>query len=390
MASEIIALNKFNDIETCLKTPLARTPASLYSIKEYQLPLSNAEIQGNFGASINPLALTSVDRPPGVLSTFSEGNVIDCTFLLSGIGVHFKVDDFSFTLPGESIVAPAPGSALQSFNGEIPVNVDGTRPATFEQGGPSWRAAIAFLNAYSLEMVLGCKFILFDERATDIGAMNSNTQFCGFGEGMISAAPWIRACNDRQAALLTDKRFIPQTSISQGTVDDPLPDLVLPPPVVPVQWGGPCMGGLWGGLYPTRKVLLHPSCPIRLQFKRIPGEVLWYNRLVNELGDIPASTYDANLTESIVDGVTPVGYGSVQPFKNAILTCGVKFFGWELTPQACIDYYTGEYGALEGNMAELAGAQKIHNNIMKGLNSRGFSTLEGLIQQKQDSRQLGG
>ncbi len=336
------------DLAAIAAMPLECIPTGHYSLAEYEVPLSAAELS-EFGAQMNPLSATNTTASAGRSSTFIQPMTSPDWFMMFSVGVVCVPDAKVFAINGASVAAPlAAATTVPQFDGTIPavglINgpagvLDATaRYAQFEHGHATWQASWAFLNAYRMQMILTGKYVLFDELCAHVGACVSAEEWAGLGSPNIAAARYIRAANDRQSTLnsaVTGRRFIPQTMIAGVT------PVAAPPPLAPVGYGGPKMDGIFGGWYPTRGILFYPGMPVQILFVRNDNDTLYHNRLTQNLGIEAEITWDANysdiLTATAAGAAT--GFSSSVPFKGGLFKQGVIMRGCSLAPESCVSWY---------------------------------------------------
>lgn len=345
------ALGQVQSMETVQAMPFDQIPTGHFSVSEYSLPLSAAQLT-DFGAQINPLNVVNSDVQIGKSSDFIQPMTAPDWFLLLSIGVVVVPDCKVFSMNGAAVTPPtSANTTVPQFDGTIPPTglisgVDGNantrdaaaRAAQLNWGHDTWQAAWSFLHAYRMQMILTGKFVLFDELCAHIGACVSAEEWEGLGNPNLGAARYVKRVNDRATELQKNKRFIPQTTTfaADGTT------LVgAPPPLVPAGYGGPKMGGIFGGWYPTQGILLYPGMPLQIRFQRTDNDVVYYNRMIDSLSDEPEITWDANYSDVVTPTApaTAVGFSSAFPFKGGLFKLGIIMRGLSLAPTACVDWY---------------------------------------------------
>lgn len=331
-----------SDVDACVNMPLAKVPAALYALREYMTPLGTPFFEANFGPQINFLS-GNLDggQPPGYSTTLIQSNSVPTPFLLRAVGVYITVEPYAFGMTGMAYPTPASPTTAPVFGGVVtPATPDnGQRPATLEWGAGTWRAAWAALQAYRVRMILLGKFELFDELAADIGFIDADSTWDGFSSHLTPAMQRIFEANQQARLIQKPQIFLPQNAAGAG-------ELVtgVAPPLVPTSYGSPAMCGVWGGFYPVKSMLLIPGMPIQLVWER-DTENKFYNRFQQEMTDQGETTPDINITNLVTGGGA---YSSVIPFKGGLIRIGVLLKGFELTPMACMAWYTNYAAAIGG------------------------------------------
>ncbi len=352
------ALGQVQDLSAVAQMQFDQIPTGHFSISEYALPLSTAEML-EFGAEINPLNITATTQSSGKASDFIQPMTSPDWFLLLSIGVVVVPDAKVFALNGAAVTAPAAAATVvPQFDGVIPptgVVTNGaggvvtrdaaSRYAQLNWGHDSWQAAWAFLHAYRMQMILTGKFMLFDELAAHVGACVAAEEWNGLGNPNLGAARYVRKVNDRATTLGNAKRFIPQTSQDNGAGVQ----VGAPPPLVPVGYGGPKMSGIFGGWYPTQGILLYPGMPLQVRFQRTEGDTLYHSRMTESLASESEVTWDANYSDVLAPTAAgaATGFSSAFPFKGGLFKVGIIMRGISMAPRACVDWYKGA-GSLYG------------------------------------------
>lgn len=408
-----------DDLDAALQCDLVKVPKVVFAIREYQLPLTDAQLDEDFSDEINFFSDNSSNRRTGVSGNTLFTNAVELPFLARCISVYFAVEPFAFAISGSSHVVVAGGETTPAFDGIVrstPIAGTGMlatdRPAALEWGYPTWRAAHAFMQAYRMQLLLGGKLELFNELAADVGCLDSHSPWEGFSSGLIASDQYVRIVNDRytntvaNGGLASDRLFLPPTVQDVAPLGATDPDyLGVPAGLAPAAWGGPCMDGLFGGCYPTRGLFYVPGMPINIKFIRDGGDTLYHDALLHELGDqVTATTFAASLTEALHLGN---GWGSRALFKGGVFRVGIAMRGFELTPRAALLWYArfgNSYGmsyygnsavnACISNMAAVSGLSSLQGigDVQRVLSGGGDAEKRaGLIaglEEEETSRQV--
>jgi hypothetical protein len=330
------AIGLADDVEDAMAMKIALLPSLLVATQTNKLPLTPDEIKARFGQVVSYLDGTQgIQQSTGITgSGFISGASPVAPFLVRALAVVGVCEPFSFALRGAGLVARDPSTATPAFNGVVPLAGLGSandRPASFEFGAATARAFADFLNSYQFRYTLNGRFLLVNERASDIGVVDTHQSICGFGTGQIPASPWIRLANDDRLKAVTGRIFIPQTVDANGAA--------VAEPIVDVQLQQLCAPGIFGGSsYPVMPHVLFPGQQYSFTFERQINEEAYHDRLVQDLGNQGVQSYASDLLETIAGGPSP-GYAASIALKYGLLRIGIMVRGYELTPWACIQWW---------------------------------------------------
>lgn len=344
MRAQIVRPNKkLGSLAEAAQFDVAEIPITDFSYLSRQLPLTDAELNNEFGLVIDPLQVEPNNaNTSGRVTSLVKGQTVEEFVYATHIGVVVVPEPKLFALNGVDLAAPAPGPAVDSpaFTGLVPpagvpvaAGTDATaRPATFQWGHDTWQAAWALLNAYNLRMSIGSRFQVFNELAANVGACVSGG-FRGLGQALMSPAEYIRQQNDLATARTTGRLFAPQTTTA-GTPNTPAA-----PPLVQVAYGGTQLQGAFGGWYPLKGLLLAPGMPINILLERTSGDDQYFARMQRSLSGASQATlqtYAAQWNGNVVGGI---GFAGTRIWKGGLFRVGILIRGFSLAPMACYQGY---------------------------------------------------
>ncbi len=216
--------------------------------------------------------------------------------------------------------------------------------ATAEIGANTIRAAIAFLQAYNLRMLLQCKYELFETALSDIGCIDSANDVSLAGDFLTPADPWLQRLNEQYAAINSTRRFLRPTTQALAATPT-VQDQQAFAPTTRAQLGGIKSKGSMNGFFQCPvPVLLTPCCRINMSFREVGesalssgGDEPQLTRLKEELADTPVAPFWTGLNGVVTGG--SAGSAMVRNFKYGQFGVGVTMMGFEVTPKACRDYF---------------------------------------------------
>lgn len=356
----------------------------------YDGPLTPAEVQGSFGATINPLGAGLDNPPPGatqVDSTFAEPGKFQTFALVCAIQWRYDLDPVMWTLKGNALTTPASAVAKPVSPDVFVSQVGGSGtgdtaaagalgltsgqtmlPATLEW---AWWAEMAFFymtRGYNLQWQYGHNFNLLNDTLRYTAFLPTNAQEGSASSSEVDVAFFVNQLNAYYvSALASTSIFIVPDRIRAG--NDTLggtAGLSTFHPSRAFDTVGATYGG--GGLRPmlrgnaefrrlTTPFLAWPGVPLGLKAQVQSTDD--QKRMQNYLdatwgfgGNVPAAFTDyvnitAGNTVAGTAGTTGVELSldtetlaeSLElnsqrvPFKGGPFRISVGFKGWELTPE---------------------------------------------------------
>jgi hypothetical protein len=313
----------------------AKIPTYYYDVSQYRFPMTAAEFTSTFGGTIP--VFNNEQPQAGNQSNAATGSGVNAPFLALGVGIVAIGEGEAFSVPGAMISRPAASQATPCFDGCIGAGGMGADPAarnaTLWWGGPTWRFIEKMFQAYRLRVAINRRFLVVDESLFDVGMTPTPPEFVGAGDSLIPAMPSIRQTNDVMSEKSISGVFIPQNQA--GT-------LCVGSPTANVTYGHPRIIGLANRIYCFNKALpILPGMRFDTNFVRVENDLAVGGFLSSMQRDAvlsteSATTPDALLTEDLSDGCA--GYSSTFTIPGGTVSFGLVFKGFELQPDACVDY----------------------------------------------------
>lgn len=318
-------------------------PELEFSMETIQLPITDAEIASNFGASHNLLG--SSDSPNIVVdSTFLNNNpTLQVDLLCSAIGLHFYSEPVHLAQIGVAVPtsASAPVWALDVFtqndllNGALglPAVTAGVTPAVMEWGLKSQLAAYEMSNAYEFVLTMYQRLEVIQEMASTFAYYGSCSGARAAGTADADVNTFSRKINAVYRSLGSPSVFQPTCARRVGSLTTTAPTPV-----------GPAGGGNIAVSHDTSDFALAPSRlggfevqsgPTNFPRRRLPKPILFEAGITigAQLRSID-SIHLANMQQYMsisqgLGGLTAVN--SFDTVLNGITNVGGPGTGLELT-----------------------------------------------------------
>lgn len=313
----------------------AKIPTYYYDVTQYRFPMTQAQFDTAFGGSI-PI-FNNESPQAGNQSNAATGSGVNAPFLALGVGVVAMGEGEAFSVPGALISRPEAPAATPCFDGCIPTGGLGAdteaRNATLWWGGPTWRFIEKMFQAYRLQVAINRRFLVVDESLFDVGMVPTPPEFVGAGDSLIPVHPSVRQTNDVMHANANGKIFIPQNQA--GT-------LCVGSPTANVTYGHPRIIGMANRIYCFNKALpILPGMRFDTNFVRVENDLAVGGFLSSMNRDAvldteAAQTPDVDLLEGLASSCS--GYSSSFTVPGGTVSFGLVFKGFELHPEACVDY----------------------------------------------------
>lgn len=352
-----------DDVDACMQADLVKTYRTIYALREFDLPFTQAGFDAVFGPRIAFFAGDTSQRDKGISSNTTLTNAVDMPFLVRCISIYISVEPIGFTAAGEAVAPPANANTnVPYFDGVLVDPTTGTstsNPAWLEWGLPTWKAAHAFMQAYRLQMLLGGRLELFNELNADVGNLDSHSPWIGFSNSLSELPLYVAHVNANERTNQRGLIFLPATAQTVLLPAATVPiQIGVPTPLVQASWGGPKQEGLFCGCYPVRGILLVPGMPINLNMIRDDGDSIYFKALNDALVEASNVVYDVNYNGNVVVGQATVASTKFTEFKGGKLRIGITMRGFELTPRAAVQWY-GTYGGSFGQLYAVQASQSI-------------------------------
>jgi hypothetical protein len=233
------------DVQAAMKMPTYNLPVIESVRVHYPGPLTDAQIQGSFGATINPLGANQASPPPGatsVESTFAEPGKFQTYVLILAIGFQLEPDPMALTIKGNSWTAPATGQlqpvSPDAFNstvdGNFTAGVSGGAaaplglasgqtllPADLEWGWWAERAFFHMSRAYNLVWQFGNRTLITRDSLRYTAHTPSSAQEGSSSSSEVDIQALVRATNGyytSSSGLNSPQIFLPIDRVRVGNM----------------------------------------------------------------------------------------------------------------------------------------------------------------------------
>jgi hypothetical protein len=307
--------------------------ANLYRQPVIDLPLTQSDFDDLFPCNKSVFSNTQ----PSVLTNVADDATIDCSFLLTGVGVLVTLPSKSYTLPGIMVPSPDPADATTP----TPCNsgcttADTQRNAALAYGYPARLAIEAFMASTRVQMYLCRRFQVFDEAARDMGLVTTLAEFQGAGSSLIDPMPDVAKVNDTLAARGCGMQFIPQNAVDGTNGSE-----CLGAPTAAVTYGATRMLGVMQKFYRLGTPVLYTQ-GMKLDFRftcEEGGECFRDEMQRNTVIDCTTPTKPSALfAETLACGV---GSAAVYHVPGGCFSIGLVLAGYDITDAAVLQYYGG-------------------------------------------------
>lgn len=234
---------------------LTEVPAIVESAMRIQVPASQAQLDVLNSPRVGVFGISNGSPVPGFFAGDVVVNTIQCAMLIRGFGVRLSTGVRLFSLKGFAVAVPSGGATCVPALSGPPGPTDAFVEATLNYNMDAAEAAYHFAEGWKLVVRLACNFILVEESIADFGTIGCSSCFTGFGSAFSPTQDVIAEANDRMIAAGCPWQFVPLNSSSGGCCT---PGTATPigTQLAPVQWGGPSMEGVYGGVFPAPICLL--------------------------------------------------------------------------------------------------------------------------------------
>jgi len=319
--------------------PLACLPSSIPATRTREIPMSPDEFDLDFGPEFSLIPDNASQQSTGLISKLTTGGTPLAPFFLRAVCLLIRVDPNAFAQVGSSVARPTTsGTAPIRTPRVIPVGGvpdDPTaRPAVFEYNHQLLQGVQDLLLAYQFQYLLQGRFLMINERAMDVGLVDSHTCMQGFGTANADPGLAIAQLNAYLAAANEAQIFQSPNVSAVGVDGQPLE-----PNLVQIQYATPVAPGVFGVCYPVKPHVLFPGQNYQFLLTRV-NESIYFNRLRERW------TKDGQLTKpdplfadsrpADLDG--PAIWGGYDAYRYGVLQYGTLLRGAELLPESCMQW----------------------------------------------------
>lgn len=279
----------------------------------YDGPLTPQDVQGSFGAQINPFGASSVTPPPGassVESTMAEPGKLQVNGLICGIGWHLEPIPWVWALQGNAMATPESGVA-KPLSPDVFTATDSLTviPAIADFGAWQERAFYHMVRAYNLVWQMGSRTNIVRDSLRYTAYMPSNAQDGSASNSMVESGYDVLQGNEYYADTLGSPFiFLTQDRIRVGGIGPlgggPANSSSLRPyrgDLVPATYGGAGLRAYLRGNTDIRKLtvpyLMKPGIPIGLRADVSDTDEqammqAWFSATFQTGGTLPANFTD--------------------------------------------------------------------------------------------------
>lgn len=365
--------SRLGSAKTAIETGWARIPTYYYDVSQHTFPLTKAQFDQSFGATIKVFNLDQDSASPGRQTNAATGSGINEPFLALGVGVVAIGNGIGFSSTGELVDSDAivgNGGQVPAFNGAVAFGADETaRNAALWYGASTWDFLENFFQAYRLQVLAARRWLLVDEALFDIGMTPTPPEFVGASNSNIPTMPFIREVNEVLARNGSGKQFLPQNVAGEGPV---------PAETAGVTYGSPRIVGLANRLYCfNQPILMLPGMTFDTKFVGVENDRVYKPSMFRDsVLDLSAIGPSPLVTDDTIDG--NFGYSTTFTVPGGTLSLGLVFKGYSLHPSAVVDYVQNYLSPGSAQLSMMAG-----NPYLAGLAGQGVrgGNLAGLVNQ---------
>ena len=354
MGSTPMNLQSSGTLGDLSSVPLACLPSTIPALNNRRLPLSQTEFSETFANDFTLIPENAGQQSTGLVSKLVGGGSPVAPFFLRSACLVVRVDPAAFTLTGAAVARPtAPATAPPRVPRVVPTTGlpdDATAlPAILEYNHQALQGFTDLLMSYQFQYLLQGRFMMINERANDVGTIDSNSCYKGFGTAQADPSLMVRLANQHWTESGADQIFVP----SNCTTAD-ADGVALEPPTVDIQYATPYAPGVFGVCYPVKPHVLFPGMYYQFLLNRIPDDDYYYNRLQQRWTFTDGIRKpDDNFADSVAaDADGPAIWIGSVPFAYGTLQFGVILRGAEVMPEEALQWmlmFGQPYMSLMGN-----------------------------------------
>lgn len=332
-----LGASDFKRLETLQQEDGMATPAlklltaNLYRQQVVDLPLTQDDYDDLFPCNKNVFAQTT----SGIVTNVADDATIDCSFLLTGVGLLVTVPSKSYTLTG--IMVPEPADASENTPCNSGCTTDATqRNAALAYGYPARLLIENFLASTRVQMYLCRRFQVFDEAARDMGLVTTLAEFHGAGSSMIAPMKDVAKVNDTLHSRGCGYQFIPQNAVDGANGSE-----CLGAPTAAVTYGATRMLGVAQKFYRLNSPILYTQGQkLDFRFTCEDGADCFRDEMQRN-AVIACGTPDKPSALFAEDLACGVGSAAVYTVPGGCFSIGLVLAGYDISDAAVLQYYGG-------------------------------------------------
>lgn len=323
-------------------SPLACLPSSIPGTRTRQMPMPEEEFRVNFPPEFSLLPENASTQNTGLVSKLTNGGSPLAPFFMRAVGLIARVDPAMWALIGAAVTRPTSSGAPPIRTprvvpvGGVPDDAN-ARPAIFEWNHQAIQGLMYLLLSFQFQYLLQGRFLMINERAMDVGFVDSQTFTQGFGCADSDPGLMINEANRWLGEAFGDDFPIFQQPLVTATGEGQ--GSPLEPALVRTQYGAVLAPGVFGSSYPVKPHVLFPGQNYQFLLTQI-NEGLYYERLRR------AWTTDGTLTKAddlfadtrAAGAGGPAVWSGYQAFRYAAIQYGVILRGAEVLPEECMQW----------------------------------------------------
>lgn len=313
--------NKLGSCQALKDMSWAKIATYYYDAQQFQFPLTPAEFESNFAATIKLFSLEQNQQCPGRQTNAAIGSSVNEPFVALGAGVIAIGESKSFTAPGETIPRTSGTQPCPPIDG---CSLSGGTQAALYWGGSTWQFIANFFQAYRLQIAINRRFLVVDESLFDVGMVPAPAEFVGFGDSVVPTTRYAREVNDVMAGKGLPCIFMPN-NITSGS-------LCVGAPTALAAYGHPRIIGLSNRIFCFNYPLLFlPGMSFDAVFTRVENDCCFLPAMRrNSVFDCSCDTPDASIAPGTVC--------CTMTIPGGCLSIGLVFKGFALQPAACLSF----------------------------------------------------
>lgn len=323
-------------------SPLACLPSSIPATRTRQVPMSPDEFDQDFGAEFSLIPDQVSQQNTGLISKLTTGGTPLAPFFLRAVCLLLRVDPAAWAMVGGAVARPAAaGTPPIRTPRVIPqtglADDANAVPAVFEYNHQAIQGVTDLLLAYQFQYLLQGRFLMINERAMDVGMVDSHTCISGFGTA--GADPGLIVGNANEHLGDTFGAGFPVFQWP-NTTENGADGQPIEPPIVDNQYATPVAPGVFGMCYPVKPHVLFPGQNYQFLLTRV-AESIYFDRLRERWtqNGTALQKADPNFADSRAADVNGPGiFGGYLPFRYSVLQYGTLLRGAEVLPEECMQW----------------------------------------------------